>query len=87
MNCRSYERVLKSGTEEKMTIQGEAHPYVPQDLKLPGFVPIFLSQSHIVGVYGGSSFLVVLFMWILSGNYSMIIASSSLCFFLYDLIL
>lgn len=50
-----------------MTIQGEAHPYIPQDLKLPGFVPIFLSQSHIVGVYGISSFLVVLFMWIFSG--------------------
>ncbi|MCD9640060.1 hypothetical protein HAX54_025086 [Datura stramonium] len=50
-----------------MTIDGEAHPYVPQDLKLPGFVPIFLSQSHIVGVYGLSSCLVVLFMWILSG--------------------
>ncbi|MCD9643913.1 hypothetical protein HAX54_031798 [Datura stramonium] len=40
--------------------------YVPQDLKLPGFVP-YSSQSHIVGVYGLSSCLVVLFMWILSG--------------------
>lgn len=57
-----------------MASQGEAHPYVPHDLKLPGFVPLFLSQSEIVGVYGISSVLVVVFMWIFSGNYSMIIA-------------
>ncbi|XP_068326644.1 uncharacterized protein [Pyrus communis] len=31
------------------------HPHAPRDLKLPGFVPGFLSQSTIVGVYGVSS--------------------------------
>ncbi|KAK4482995.1 hypothetical protein RD792_010169 [Penstemon davidsonii] len=43
------------------------HPYIPRDLKLPGFVPGFLSQSTIVGYYGIASLLVVSFMWILSG--------------------
>ncbi|KAE8718090.1 putative 3-beta-hydroxysteroid-Delta(8),Delta(7)-isomerase [Hibiscus syriacus] len=28
------------------------HPYVPRDLQLPGYVPVSLSQSTIVGVYG-----------------------------------
>ncbi|KAK6145168.1 hypothetical protein DH2020_021988 [Rehmannia glutinosa] len=44
------------------------HPYVPRDLKLPGYVPGFLSQSTILAVYGISSVLVVSFMWILSGK-------------------
>ncbi|CAA0842429.1 Probable 3-beta-hydroxysteroid-Delta(8)-Delta(7)-isomerase [Striga hermonthica] len=53
-----------------MGISGEAeHPYVPRDLKLPGFVPGFLSQSTILAVYGISSLLVVSFMWILSGRF------------------
>ncbi|KAL8516528.1 hypothetical protein ACS0TY_014971 [Phlomoides rotata] len=44
------------------------HPFVPRDLKLPGYVPGFLSMSTIVGVYGITSVLVVTFMWILSGR-------------------
>ncbi|KAH6765785.1 C-8 [Perilla frutescens var. hirtella] len=44
------------------------HPYVPRDLKLPGYVPVFLSQSTILTVYGTSSVLVVSFMWLLSGR-------------------
>lgn len=47
---------------------GAGHPYIPEDLSLPGFVPGFLSMSTIVGVYGGSSLLVVSLMWIVSGN-------------------
>ncbi|KAL8145700.1 putative 3-beta-hydroxysteroid-Delta(8),Delta(7)-isomerase [Apium graveolens] len=47
---------------------GNAHPYIPEDLSLPGFVPGFLSMSTIVGVYGGSSLLVVSLMWIISGR-------------------
>ncbi|GFQ05982.1 probable 3-beta-hydroxysteroid-delta(8) delta(7)-isomerase [Phtheirospermum japonicum] len=45
------------------------HPYVPRDLKLPGYVPGFLSQSTILAVYGISSLLVVSFMWIFSGRF------------------
>ncbi|KAL6555556.1 hypothetical protein OROHE_007228 [Orobanche hederae] len=45
------------------------HPYVPRDLKLPGYVPGFLSQSTILAVYSISSLLVVSFMWILSGRF------------------
>ncbi|KAL6563503.1 hypothetical protein OROGR_002462 [Orobanche gracilis] len=45
------------------------HPYVPRDLKLPGYVPGFLSQSIILAVYSISSSLVVSFMWILSGRF------------------
>ncbi|XP_059447758.1 probable 3-beta-hydroxysteroid-Delta(8),Delta(7)-isomerase [Corylus avellana] len=44
------------------------HPYVPKDLKLPGFVPCFLSQSSILLVYGVSSLLVVSLVWLLSGR-------------------
>ncbi|KAF8378086.1 hypothetical protein HHK36_029422 [Tetracentron sinense] len=44
------------------------HPYVPTDLNLPDFVPGFLSQSTIIGVYGVSSLLVVSLIWILSGR-------------------
>ncbi|KAF3795342.1 putative 3-beta-hydroxysteroid-Delta(8) delta(7)-isomerase [Nymphaea thermarum] len=43
------------------------HPYVPQDLQLPGYVPVVLSQSTILGVYGAASFLVVALVWIASG--------------------
>ncbi|KAL0389226.1 UNVERIFIED_CONTAM: putative 3-beta-hydroxysteroid-Delta(8),Delta(7)-isomerase [Sesamum calycinum] len=51
-----------------MATQGEDHPYVPRDLKLPDYVPVFLSQSTILSVYGIASLLVVSFMWILSGK-------------------
>ncbi|KAL7124596.1 hypothetical protein ABFS83_14G059500 [Erythranthe nasuta] len=44
------------------------HPYVPRDLILPDYVPVFLSQSTILAVYGISSLLVVSFMWLLSGR-------------------
>ncbi|XP_054787862.1 probable 3-beta-hydroxysteroid-Delta(8),Delta(7)-isomerase isoform X2 [Prosopis cineraria] len=45
-----------------------SHPYEPRDLQLPGFVPLVLSQSTIVGVYGVASLLVVSFIWIFSGR-------------------
>ncbi|XP_062155486.1 probable 3-beta-hydroxysteroid-Delta(8),Delta(7)-isomerase [Alnus glutinosa] len=50
-----------------MEASGE-HPYVPTDLKLPGFVPCFLSQAAILLVYGVSSLLVVSLVWLLSGR-------------------
>ncbi|KAK4419732.1 putative 3-beta-hydroxysteroid-Delta(8),Delta(7)-isomerase [Sesamum alatum] len=52
-----------------MATQGEDHPYVPRDMKLPGYVPVILSQSTILSVYGVASLLVVSFMWILSGRF------------------
>ncbi|KAL2522378.1 putative 3-beta-hydroxysteroid-Delta(8) [Forsythia ovata] len=53
-----------------METQGEGgHPYIPRDLKLPDYVPVFLSQLTILSVYGISSLLVVSFMWILSGRF------------------
>ncbi|WZZ58169.1 hypothetical protein YC2023_058276 [Brassica napus] len=36
-----------------------AHPYVPKDLKLPGYVPISMSMSSILSVYLASSLFVV----------------------------
>ncbi|GAB4843366.1 hypothetical protein Ancab_013332 [Ancistrocladus abbreviatus] len=42
------------------------HPYVPRDLNLPGFIPGFLSQSTILGVFVIASVLVVSFIWILA---------------------
>ncbi|XP_051134199.1 probable 3-beta-hydroxysteroid-Delta(8),Delta(7)-isomerase [Andrographis paniculata] len=44
------------------------HPYVPRDMKLPGYMPPFLPQDTIVGIYGAASLLVVSIMWILSGR-------------------
>ncbi|KAK4597405.1 hypothetical protein RGQ29_015087 [Quercus rubra] len=46
----------------------EEHPYIPRDLKLPGFVPGVLSQSTIVGFYAVSSLLVVSTIFVLSGR-------------------
>ncbi|GMH14110.1 hypothetical protein Nepgr_015951 [Nepenthes gracilis] len=47
-----------------------SHPYVPTDLNLPGFVPVFLSQSTIVGVYGIASVIVVSLVWMFSGRFA-----------------
>ncbi|XVE88516.1 hypothetical protein DITRI_Ditri19aG0075500 [Diplodiscus trichospermus] len=44
------------------------HPYVPRDLLLPGYVPLSLSQSTIVTVYGLCSLLVVSLIWLFSGR-------------------
>ncbi|XP_027092329.1 probable 3-beta-hydroxysteroid-Delta(8),Delta(7)-isomerase [Coffea arabica] len=52
-----------------MAIVGEVeHPYVPRDLKLPGFVPAFLPPSTIVGAYLLASLLAVSIVWIGSGR-------------------
>ncbi|XP_059646629.1 probable 3-beta-hydroxysteroid-Delta(8),Delta(7)-isomerase [Cornus florida] len=50
--------------------QSQPHPYVPRDLNLPDYVPVVLSQSTIVGVYGLSSLLIVFLVWLLSGRLS-----------------
>ncbi|KAG2268813.1 hypothetical protein Bca52824_063368 [Brassica carinata] len=42
-----------------------AHPYVPKDLKLPGYVPISMSMSSILSVYLASSLFVVTLVWFL----------------------
>lgn len=44
------------------------HPYAPSGLELPGFVPLQLSQGQIVAPYLGTSLLVVLAVWLLSGR-------------------
>ncbi|KAJ4826066.1 hypothetical protein Tsubulata_000730 [Turnera subulata] len=49
-------------------MEGQPHPYVPRDLQLPGYVPVSLSQSTILSVYGVASVLVVSLVWILSGR-------------------
>ncbi|KAG5521606.1 hypothetical protein RHGRI_033986 [Rhododendron griersonianum] len=46
--------------------QTHPHPYVPVDLDLPGFVPGFLPQSTILGVFVLASLLVVSLVWFLS---------------------
>ncbi|XP_022751966.1 probable 3-beta-hydroxysteroid-Delta(8),Delta(7)-isomerase [Durio zibethinus] len=45
------------------------HPYVPRDLQLPGYVPVSLSQSTILTVFGLSSLFVVSLVWLLSGRW------------------
>ncbi|XP_077229252.1 C-8,7 sterol isomerase [Tasmannia lanceolata] len=44
------------------------HPYVPRDLHLPDYVPVSLSQSFILGVYGSASLLVIFLIWVFSGR-------------------
>ncbi|XP_050371972.1 probable 3-beta-hydroxysteroid-Delta(8),Delta(7)-isomerase [Argentina anserina] len=44
------------------------HPYSPQNVKLPGFVPGFLSQVTILGIYGLASLFVVFVTWLISGR-------------------
>jgi len=60
------------GSQTSQSGSVHPHPYVPQDLHLPGYVPCFLSQSNILSVYG--SFFVILFAltWFLSGIYTKI---------------
>ncbi|CAN6880272.1 unnamed protein product [Brassica oleracea] len=45
-----------------------AHPYVPKDLKLPGYVPISMSMSSILSVYLASSLFVASLVWFLFGK-------------------
>lgn len=54
--------------EKKEMEEAAAHPYVPRDLKLPGYVPISMSMSSILAVYLGASLFVVTFVWFLLGK-------------------
>lgn len=54
------------------------HPYVPQSLQLPGFVPNFLSISYILSVYGFASLSVVSLAWLLSGRYRYLLGTERL---------
>ncbi|OQU86562.1 probable 3-beta-hydroxysteroid-Delta(8),Delta(7)-isomerase [Sorghum bicolor] len=47
---------------------GDGHPYAPADLHLPGFVPQQLSQGQILARYLGTSVIVFLAVWLLSGR-------------------
>ncbi|XP_050224939.1 probable 3-beta-hydroxysteroid-Delta(8),Delta(7)-isomerase [Mercurialis annua] len=49
-------------------MEGQAHPYLPRDLKLPGYVPGALSQSTILSIFGASSLLIVSLVWLLSAR-------------------
>jgi hypothetical protein len=44
------------------------HPYVPTDIELPGFVPNLTAYEHIVAVFFGSSAVVVLLMFLVTGE-------------------
>ncbi|CAL4977237.1 unnamed protein product [Urochloa decumbens] len=44
------------------------HPYAPAELQLPGYVPLQLSQSQILAPYLGTSLLLVLAIWLVSGR-------------------
>lgn len=43
------------------------HPYIPSDMKLPGFTPIQLPMSTVVGIYVLISVFAVLIVWVASG--------------------
>ncbi|XP_073118394.1 probable 3-beta-hydroxysteroid-Delta(8),Delta(7)-isomerase [Elaeis guineensis] len=48
------------------------HPYVPRELRLPGYVPCFLSQKDILVPYLGTSVVGVALIWFFSGRLSKI---------------
>ncbi|KAK1319058.1 putative 3-beta-hydroxysteroid-Delta(8),Delta(7)-isomerase [Acorus calamus] len=48
------------------------HPYVPTDLRLPGYVPNFLTQTEIVVPYIACSVVVASLVWFFSGRISKI---------------
>ncbi|MCO5586714.1 hypothetical protein L7F22_040656 [Adiantum nelumboides] len=45
------------------------HPFVPETLELPGYVPNFLSIVHILWGYGLASLGVVIAVWFLSDKF------------------
>ncbi|KAF8724002.1 hypothetical protein HU200_021008 [Digitaria exilis] len=47
---------------------GHGHPYSPAELDLPGFVPQRLSQVEVVAPFVGTSLLLVLSVWLISGR-------------------
>ncbi|XP_010530713.1 PREDICTED: probable 3-beta-hydroxysteroid-Delta(8),Delta(7)-isomerase [Tarenaya hassleriana] len=49
-------------------MEESSHPYIPRDLELPGYVPVSMPQSTIVGVYLLASLLVVSVVWFLFGT-------------------
>ncbi|KAJ7969657.1 Sterol-8,7-isomerase [Quillaja saponaria] len=62
---------LRFSAAEMAEVKGSGisnHPYVPRDLHLPGFVPCFLPQSTILGIFGLASLLLVSFIWVISGR-------------------
>ncbi|XP_068666061.1 probable 3-beta-hydroxysteroid-Delta(8),Delta(7)-isomerase [Aristolochia californica] len=61
------------------------HPYVPQDLYLPDYVPGFLSIMTILSVYIGVSLVIVLLTWIFSGRCAKIpkIDRLLMCWFIF----
>lgn len=59
------------------------HPYVPRDLKLPGFVPEFHPTSTILGVYILAALLAISVVWIGSGK--LILPYPFPCFLLVSL--
>ncbi|KAL8167446.1 hypothetical protein V2J09_008945 [Rumex salicifolius] len=54
------------------------HPYVPQDLHLPDYVPISLSRSTIVAAYLSVSLATATLVWILAGRLTKISKSDRL---------
>ncbi|GKC75279.1 probable 3-beta-hydroxysteroid-delta(8),delta(7) -isomerase, partial [Tanacetum coccineum] len=56
-------------------VSESVHPFSPKNLILPDYVPMVLSESTILGVYGGISLLVISFVWILAGLTHLILES------------
>ncbi|GLC34711.1 hypothetical protein PLESTF_000005600 [Pleodorina starrii] len=54
------------------------HPYIPEDVDLPGFVPNVLPYETILGVFFGCSALVIGFMFVLTGRYKYLSATERL---------
>ncbi|WJX25790.1 cholestenol Delta-isomerase [Trifolium repens] len=60
--------MAESQTSQQGDVNVQPHPYIPQDLHLPGYVPSSLSQSNILSAF--ASFILILFAltWIFSGR-------------------
>ncbi|XP_006657010.1 probable 3-beta-hydroxysteroid-Delta(8),Delta(7)-isomerase [Oryza brachyantha] len=62
------------------------HPYSPADLRLPGFVPLQLSQMEILLPYLIISIVIIVAVWLISGMYGGRLSKTDrwlMCWFVY----
>ncbi len=51
---------------------GVKHPYYPESIELPGYVPPLLPFTVVLTVFFSAAILLFLASWVLSGNYLML---------------
>ncbi|XP_040384805.1 probable 3-beta-hydroxysteroid-Delta(8),Delta(7)-isomerase isoform X1 [Oryza brachyantha] len=68
LTCDFCSSSFSSSPPSRSEGMGHPHPYAPPELRLPGFVPLRLSQGEILVPYLGASLFVVLAVWLVSAR-------------------